>query len=228
LNYLKRLPAETLKIDQSFVRDILEDSDDLIMVEAVINMAKVFNRKVIAEGVESVEHGVLLMRLGCDLAQGYGIARPMPVMQLMDWANTYVAAPAWSMWADTQWEIDDFPLLVAQYDHLKWIKRLILSVSDLDIQINQAEITDTRKCRFGHWYYGHGMQHYGQLSEFIAIEPLHNKVHEIGCAIVQACKEMDNEMANTLCATLLIVKDDILAQLLCLQEAIVFRTNNVH
>lgn len=226
LNYLKRLPAETLKIDQSFVRDILESSDDLIMVEAVIKMAKVFNRTVIAEGVETVEQGVLLMRLGCDLAQGYGIAKPMPAIQLMDWANTYVAAPVWSMWADIQWEIDDFPLLVAQYDHLKWIKRLILSVSDQDIQVNQAEITDTHKCRFGQWYYGHGTQHYGQLCEFIAIEPLHNQVHEIGVAIVQACKEMDKEVANTLCATLLIAKDAILAQLVRLQEAIVFRTNN--
>ena len=224
LNYLKRLPAETLKIDQSFVRDILDDRDDLIMVEAVINLAKVFNRKVIAEGLETIEHGVLLMRLGCDLAQGYGIAKPMPAAQLMEWANTYAAPPAWSMWADTQWEIDDFPLLVAQYDHLKWIKRLILSVSDMDIQVNQTEISDTHKCRFGHWYYGHGTQHYGQLAEFKAIEPLHNQVHEIGSAIVQACKETDKEMANTLCAALLIAKDDILAQLELLQEAIVFRT----
>ena len=121
LSYLKRLPAETIKIDQSFVRDILDDKDDLALVEAVIGMARVFDRSVIAEGVETVEHGVLLMRLGCDLAQGYGIARPMPATQVLGWAANYVADPLWSMWADTLWQLDDFPLFAAQQDHVKWV-----------------------------------------------------------------------------------------------------------
>jgi len=220
LNYLKRLPAETLKIDQSFVRDILDDRDDLIMVEAVINMGKVFNRKVIAEGVETTEHGVLLMRLGCDFVQGYGIAKPMPAIQVLDWANTYVADPAWAMWAGTEWKLDDFPLLVAQHDHLKWVKRLIMSVEQRNVTLNQTEITDAHQCRFGHWYYGYGVERYGQLSEFVAIEPLHNQVHEIGTAIMQACKQDDLKTARSLCATLLIAKDNILAQLTQLQKAI--------
>ncbi len=139
LGYLKRLPAETIKIDQSFVRDILDDKDDLALVEAVIGMGRVFNRKVIAEGVETAEHGVLLMRLGCDLAQGYGIAKPMPATRVLGWAAAYVADPIWSMWAGTQWALDDFPLLVAQHDHLKWVKRLILSVEHQHIALDQIE-----------------------------------------------------------------------------------------
>jgi len=78
LSYLKRLPADTLKIDQSFIRDMLEDPEALAIVEGVIGLTTAFQRTVIAEGVETVEQGVMLMRLGCDLAQGYGIARPMP------------------------------------------------------------------------------------------------------------------------------------------------------
>ncbi len=85
LTYLKRLPAETLKIDQSFVRDMLDDADDLAIVESIIGLANAFQRSVIAEGVESPAHGALLMRLGCNLAQGYGIAKPMPEDQLPDW-----------------------------------------------------------------------------------------------------------------------------------------------
>ena len=96
LNYLKHLPVETLKIDQSFVRDIVDNPDDLIMIEAIINIGKVFNLKVIAEGVETTEHGVLLMRLGCDFAQGHGIAKPMPALQVLDWANTYSADTIWA------------------------------------------------------------------------------------------------------------------------------------
>ncbi len=85
LTYLKRLPAEILKIDQSFVRDMLEDADDLAIVQSIIGLAQTFHRTVIAEGVETSAHGDLLMKLGCDLAQGYGIAKPMPSENLPAW-----------------------------------------------------------------------------------------------------------------------------------------------
>jgi EAL domain-containing protein (putative c-di-GMP-specific phosphodiesterase class I) len=85
LTYLKRLPAEILKIDQSFVRDMLEDADDRAIVESIIGLAQSFQRTVIAEGVETAAHGALLMQMGCDLAQGYGIARPMPAIALPSW-----------------------------------------------------------------------------------------------------------------------------------------------
>ncbi|MFZ6757726.1 EAL domain-containing protein [Undibacterium sp. Ji50W] len=104
LSYLKRLPANTLKIDQSFVRDMLEDKDDLAVISAVIGLARAFNREVIAEGVESAEHGVALMRLGCMLAQGYGVARPMPALQVSDWAKNYIMPPIWSQGKDLHWE----------------------------------------------------------------------------------------------------------------------------
>jgi len=77
LTYLKQLPVAQLKIDQSFVRDMLDDPDDLAILEGVIGLAAAFRRQVIAEGVETIEHGEVLLQLGCDLAQGYGIARPM-------------------------------------------------------------------------------------------------------------------------------------------------------
>jgi len=85
LTYLKRLPAETLKIDQSFVRDMLRDADDLAIVRSVIGLAQTLRRTVIAEGVETPAHGALLLKLGCPLAQGYGIAKPMPPADLPAW-----------------------------------------------------------------------------------------------------------------------------------------------
>jgi len=95
LSYLKRLPANTLKIDQSFIRDMLDDQDDLALIGAIIGLARAFKREVIAEGVETAEHGVALMRLGCDLAQGFGIARPMPANQVLAWARGYQVPAAW-------------------------------------------------------------------------------------------------------------------------------------
>ena len=92
LTYMRRLPAQVIKIDQSFVRDILSDADDLSIVQGVIGLANAFRREVIAEGVETMEHGDVLLTLGCDLAQGYGIARPMPAAAFPQWTRTWRAA----------------------------------------------------------------------------------------------------------------------------------------
>ena len=96
LTYLKRLPAQLLKIDQSFVRDMQTDADDLAIVQGVIGLAKAFGRHVIAEGVETTELGAMLLGMGCDLAQGYGIARPMPAVDVPAWVATWKPDPRWA------------------------------------------------------------------------------------------------------------------------------------
>ena len=97
LTYLRRLPASLIKIDQSFVRDMLHDVDDLAIVEGVIALAKSFKREVIAEGVETVEHGTALLQIGCELAQGYGIARPMPAGDIPRWINEWKPDIHWQV-----------------------------------------------------------------------------------------------------------------------------------
>jgi diguanylate cyclase (GGDEF)-like protein len=95
LTYLKRLHVAQLKIDQSFVQDMLDDPDDLAILEGVISLARAFRREVIAEGVETVEHGTRLLQLGCELAQGYGIARPMPGSDFPAWIASWQPNKAW-------------------------------------------------------------------------------------------------------------------------------------
>ena len=89
LTYLRKLSADTLKIDQSFIRDMMEDPGDLAIVSGVIGLASAFKRRVIAEGVETVAHGKLLLELGCPLLQGYGIARPMPAKDMPAWVKSW-------------------------------------------------------------------------------------------------------------------------------------------
>ena len=78
LAYLKRLPIDTVKIDQSFVRDLTVDPDDAAIVTAIVAMARSLGVEVVAEGIESEEQLAELKRLGCHLGQGYLLARPMP------------------------------------------------------------------------------------------------------------------------------------------------------
>lgn len=94
LSYLKRLPAETIKIDQSFIGGLLENGDDLTLVNAIVALAAAFGRHVVAEGVETAEQCAKLLELGCERAQGFGIARPMPSHEVLAWARKHAARHA--------------------------------------------------------------------------------------------------------------------------------------
>ena len=91
LAYFRRLPINVLKIDHSFVRDMLTDADDRAIVLSVVHLAQSFDREVIAEGVETLEHAQALIDIGCHLGQGFGIARPMPPEHLPGWVSWYAA-----------------------------------------------------------------------------------------------------------------------------------------
>lgn len=95
LTHMRRLPVSLIKIDQSFVRDMLTDPDDMAIVESVIYMANRFSRPMLAEGVETLNHARALIALGCPLAQGYGIARPMPPAAMAPWLVDWQEREEW-------------------------------------------------------------------------------------------------------------------------------------
>lgn len=92
LSHLKKLTFDTLKIDQSFVRNMLEDENDLAILTGVIGFARAFKCNVIAEGVETLAHMQTLIDLGCEWGQGYYIAKPMPAQSLLDWVDKWYAS----------------------------------------------------------------------------------------------------------------------------------------
>lgn len=85
LSHLRRVPVDGVKIDRSFVADLLDDPDDLALTTAIIALAHSLGIGVVAEGVEDVEQLRVLAKHGCELAQGFLIARPMPASMLIDW-----------------------------------------------------------------------------------------------------------------------------------------------
>ena len=96
LTYLRRLPAQVLKIDRSFVDGMLDDPDDLAILEGILGLGQAFRRDIVAEGVETQEQGAMLLLLGCAIVQGYAIARPMPADAFPDWVRDWVPPGAWS------------------------------------------------------------------------------------------------------------------------------------
>lgn len=91
LNYLRHFPINLLKIDQSFVRDLMVEKESTAIVESIITLAHALGKETIAEGVETKAQCEWLQARGCQLLQGYFIARPMPVEQLENWMQTWDA-----------------------------------------------------------------------------------------------------------------------------------------
>ncbi|MFN3986798.1 MAG: PAS domain S-box protein [Rhodocyclaceae bacterium] len=140
LTYLKHLPAGVLKIDQTFVRDMLEDPDDLAILESVLGLANAFRRVVVAEGVETVAHGRRLLQLGCMLGQGYGIARPMPASDVPGWIERWHPDPSWAQAREL--DKSETLLLYALVEAATWRKQVeafVLGHSDTPPRIDLAQ-----------------------------------------------------------------------------------------
>ncbi|HEX6736604.1 MAG TPA: EAL domain-containing protein [Azonexus sp.] len=179
LTYFRRLPAEVLKIDQSFVRDMLDDPEDLAIVEGVIGLTQAFRRQVIAEGVESVEHGLVLLLLGCDEAQGFGIAQPMPAGQLPGWIGAFRPDELWNAATAFRWSRDDLPMLIAEVEHRRWKQALYAWLDGGDAHL-PPPAGGERDCRFGRWYHGPLGQRYAGRDGFAELAPLHARIHALG------------------------------------------------
>lgn len=87
LSYLAQLPVQTLKIDQSFIAKVAESETTARVVQAIIALGKAMNLELVAEGVETDQQYAIVRRLGCDLAQGFFIAEPMPADRLVEWCR---------------------------------------------------------------------------------------------------------------------------------------------
>ncbi|MGZ5001314.1 MAG: EAL domain-containing protein, partial [Methylomonas sp.] len=167
-----------LKIDQSFVRDMVDDPDDLSIVEGVIGLASAFRLLVIAEGAETVEHNTILLQLGCDLAQGYGIARPMVASQLPGWEAAWRPDPAWIDLSAVSRV--DLPLLFANVEHRAWI---IAMEKYLKGEREAPPTLDIHQCRFGQWLDTEGLARFGAQPFFEAVHLLHRQVHALAAEL---------------------------------------------
>lgn len=181
LAYLKRLPADELKIDQSFVRDMLDDPESLTILKGVLGLAEAFRRRVIAEGVETVDHGLMLLQLGCDLAQGYGIARPMPAGELEGWAAEWRADPRWLEMPKVQ--ATNRAALFAAAEHRAWFGHFLGSLQGTR---SAPPILDADQCGMRAWIDAQKLATGGMSPSLQAIEMLHRQIHELASEIYLA------------------------------------------
>jgi diguanylate cyclase (GGDEF)-like protein/PAS domain S-box-containing protein len=199
LTHLRNLPASTIKIDQSFIRGILDDPSDYAIVEGVIGLAKSFNRDVIAEGVETTEHGLMLLLMGCEQAQGYGIARPMPAAELPKWLKKYSANHEWQFSGNQkrskkECERELFILTTVQWQN-KFLENILSSIdSPVDWPILDGDL-----CPCASWIKRAKRAQLFNNTGLKKVEESHEKVHSIANDLFLKYQDgMFNEAKNGL------------------------------
>jgi len=180
-----------LKIDQTFVHDMIDDPEDLTIVEGMLGLASAFRRQPIAEGVETVEQGLLLLRLGCEIAQGFGIAPPMPPEDLPAWLASWNPDPEWSRVAAL--DPADRPLLYAGAEHSAWVSAI---EAFLHGKRRVSPSLDTTQCRFGAWMSEANRTANAPLQAFRALGELHSDLHACGARILDL--KADNRTVEAL------------------------------
>ncbi|NTV95472.1 MAG: EAL domain-containing protein [Thiobacillus sp.] len=180
LTYLKHLPANLLKIDQSFVRDMLDDPDDLAILHSVLELAGTFHRHALAEGVETPAHGELLLRLGCDLAQGYAIARPMPAEEIPGWIARWRPDPAWA--SCRRISHDDLPILFAAIEHRTWVASL---GRHLHGELPPQALPSHAPCHFRAWLADVGRARHAGQPALERLATLHDDLHRLADELLQ-------------------------------------------
>lgn len=89
LDYFRRLPVDEIKIDKSFVIDLMNDPDNEMIVDAICSLSRSFRRHLVVEGVESGEVADRLLDMGCEVGQGFYFSKPVPLKEALNWANAY-------------------------------------------------------------------------------------------------------------------------------------------
>lgn len=219
LSYLKRLPAAVIKVDQSFVRELDSDPNNLVIIQGVLGLASAFQRRVIAEGVETIEQGRVLLELECDCAQGYGIARPMQAELVPSWVRAWSPDPRWVEISGLRWEEADRPMLVAQVEHQSWVNQLISAVQE-DFPLGARFLAKHTECNFGGWYHGRGAAQYSHLPDYVAIDTPHRRVHEIARSIDACWRDGRRDEARGMLVELKEQRDLVLAALNRLELAV--------
>ncbi|WP_339721478.1 EAL domain-containing protein [uncultured Paraglaciecola sp.] len=179
LTHLRSLPVNTIKIDQSFVRDMLDDPSDYSIIDGVISLTKSFNRKVIAEGVETTNHGLMLILMGCELAQGYGIAKPMSAADLCRWLNNYIPNEQWLLCGNKDFNNKESSLEIFKLITSHWQQCISSKIAAPQDDVKPWPIIDSKVCHCGNWIRLKTQEQLFEKEFMLQLKHAHHDIHTI-------------------------------------------------
>jgi diguanylate cyclase (GGDEF)-like protein/PAS domain S-box-containing protein len=191
LTHLRELKTDIIKIDRSFINDILDDFGDMSIVDSIVKFADSFDMSVIAEGVETERQGLLLLGLGCDIAQGYGIAKPMPDTEFEHWLKTYQPLSAWQNFIDLPISNKQRSLKIFKLLTEHWQKSVLESVKSEQPTLLLKE----NHCTCCHWLKKAEREKAIKNSTLEGLHQQHNLLHSIANKMIEASS--DNALSST-------------------------------
>jgi len=194
LTHLRSLPANSIKIDQSFVRDMLDDPSDFAIIDGVIGLTNAFNRDVIAEGVETTEHGLMLITMGCYEAQGDGIAKPMSAPDFPEWLKSYKPNKKWLDCAGHNLTDKEAKIKLFRLTETRWRQRFISNIQASPGEIKAWPIMVRNNCHCGVWINRAKQEQLFSKAGLVKLEQAHEKIHLIGNTIRN--KYQDGDVTN--------------------------------
>ncbi len=181
LTHIKELSADTVKIDQTFVRDMLEDPNDYAIVDGVVRLADAFNRCVVAEGVEEAEHGLMLMAMGCTHAQGYCIAKPMPASELPAWIKNYEHHATWGAFPFGKLTPAESQLVILKMSFGHWAAQIERNMKLAQRESNgqYCAIRGDSHCHCNVWLEREKRSHLFDQTWLAKLDVLHQEAHTL-------------------------------------------------
>jgi len=211
LTHLRNLTANTIKIDQSFVRDILDDPNDYAIINGVIGLSEAFNRQVIAEGVETTEHGLILLLMGCIAAQGYGISRPMPSDDIPEWLANYTPKQEWIKYANQPHSLKESKIKLLRLTTQYWFDKLLENISTAHNEDKQSwPIINHTQCHHGAWIQRIKKEHIFDESWLSTLSHSHEEMHRYAGSIITKHTENSSLITQEDMAMLQAKFDDVM------------------
>ncbi len=179
LTHIKNLPAKTIKIDQTFVNGLLDDPNDYSIIKGIIGLANAFNREVIAEGVETVTHGIMLINMGCSQAQGYVISKPLPAESIPTWIAAFKPNLTWTAYQNNKFSAQESKILILSLTIEHWFN----NVNALLLNTNNSDEYHFIECQFNIWllrieeneFYEDWLKH---------LKRIHKSMFDLSCELV--------------------------------------------
>jgi diguanylate cyclase (GGDEF)-like protein len=177
LSHLKHLAVDTMKVDRSFIRDMLDDPGDFAIIQGIKGLSMAFHSQLIAEGVETIDQIMFLLGNGINVMQGYALARPMPADKCLNWINHFNANPVWDTAKGSYPSRLDFDLLLIEVTHKHWLEQVKKSIR----YAGKGDKTDTPTpyslCKTTRWCHSDSVRKHCDKTKIPELDGLHQDLH---------------------------------------------------
>jgi len=198
LTYLKSLPLESIKIDKEMVSNLFINEENITFIKGVLGMANAFNHLTVADGVETVQHGMFLLHLGCEIGQGDCISEAMPGNEVSGWFKQYQISSEWQLAKGKGDSEIEYSLLIMAIEHHQVVSAVLEAIKQREPSMIPQNINNHHSCHFGQWLNNEGVEIFGGLTEFNELLKNHEEIHKLCHQASYQMKEYKVEHLDTI------------------------------